>query len=285
MDLKSYVKALRPEQWYKNLLVFLAIIYSSGLFDTGKFVLTLVGFASLSLLSSANYVFNDLMDRNSDSRNPLKKSRPIASGKISPETSFILFAVLLATGFIVSFLLNRGFFLLMAIFVAISAAYNVFLKKEIFLDILVIAVNFVIRAVSGALIIKVYISPWLILCPFFLSIFISTGKRKAEISILGKSAADHRSTLLHYTEKITDPLMTIATTTLVISYTLYALTVDAKLLLTLPMVLYGILRYLYFIYTKPLIAANPELVFRDGRLMLSLVLWLVLTFFVIYSNL
>ena len=282
--INRYIKVLRPEQWYKNLLVFLAILYSFNLFNLHKFIVTFLGFVALSILSSANYVFNDIIDKENDSKNPLKKSRPIASGKISSNGAYLLFVVLLVIGFSFSFILYSKFFLLMLTFVAVSTIYTLFLKKEIFADILVIAVNFVIRAVSGALIINVYISPWLILCPFLLSLFISLGKRRAEISTFGKNAALHRATLSYYTKSLTNSLMTITTTTLVISYTFYTLSVDNKLLFTLPVVLYGIFRYFYFIYAKPSIAASPELVFKDARFMLSLILWFALTLAILYFN-
>lgn len=282
--LSKYIRILRPEQWYKNFLVFLAIIYSFNLFDFNKFIATFFGFVALSSLSSANYLFNDIIDKKSDSKNPLKKSRPIASGRISIHVGYVLLLILLAMGLIISLILDYKFFLTMAAFIIISSAYTLFLKKEIFVDILVIAVNFVIRAVSGALIINVHVSPWLILCPFFLSLFISIGKRRAEISTLGKNAPIYRNTLSYYTEEITNSLMIITTTALVISYTFYTLSVDNRLLFTLPFVLYGIFRYFYFIYTKPIIAANPELVFRDARFMLSLVFWLVITFSILYFN-
>lgn len=282
--ISKYIRILRPEQWYKNFLVFMAIIYSFNLFDFNKFIATFLGFAALSVLSSANYLFNDIIDKKSDSKNPLKKSRPIASGHISVNAAYILLLILLAMGLSISFILNYKFFLTMAVFVASSGAYTLFLKKEIFVDIFVIALNFVIRAVSGALIINVYVSPWLILCPFLLSLFISVGKRRAEISTCGKNASMYRNTLSYYTEELTNSMMVITTTALVISYTFYTLSVDNKLLFTLPFVLYGIFRYFYFIYTKPIIAANPELVFKDARFMLSLAFWLVTTFSILYFN-
>jgi len=284
MESINYIKALRPEQWYKNILVFLALIYSSNLFDPNKFLMALLGFAVLSILSSANYALNDMFDKSSDSKNPLKRHRPIASGKISLREASMMIFVLLATGFLLSSIVNLQFFLLMALFVAVSGAYTFFLKKQILSDILVIAVNFVIRAVSGALIIDVYVSPWLVLCPFFLSLFISIGKRKAELSILGKDAAKHRATLSYYKEEVANSLMMITTAILVIAYTFYTLTVDAKLLITLPVVIYGIFRYYHFISQKPMIAANPELALTDKKFTLALIMWLILTFVVLYVN-
>lgn len=284
MDLDKYAKTLRPWQWYKNMLVFLAIIYSFTIFDFNKLALSFFGFVALSILSSANYIFNDIVDKTSDSKNILKKSSPIASGKITINTAFLLILILLAAGFFMSFILSQKFFLLMILFFANSSAYTLFLKKKVLADILAIAANFVIRAVSGALIIDVYVSPWLVLCPFFLSLFISTGKRRAEISTLGKNAATCRNTLSQYTEKIMNSLMIVTTTILIIAYTIYTLTVDIKLLFTLPVVIYGIFRYFYFVYKKPLIAANPEQAFKDKRFMLSLILWFVITLAVLYTN-
>lgn len=285
MEISNYIKTLRPEQWYKNLLVFLAIIYSFSLLDFKKLNMAFLGFIVLSVLSSANYIFNDIIDKKNDVKNNLKSDRTIASGKVSIKNAFAIFFGLLAAGWLASFGLGYNFFLLMVSFVAISTAYTLYLKKEMFVDILAIAINFAIRAVSGAVLIGVYVSPWLILCPSFLSLFISVGKRRAETSILGKNALKYRSTLSYYTEDLTNSLMIITTTILIVSYTFYTLSMGNKLILTLPVVLYGIFRYFKFVYQNPLTASKPELVFKDARLMLALILWAFMTIALLYLNL
>ena len=283
MNVIDYVKMMRPEQWYKNLLVFLAVFFSFNLFNFNKLMLSFFGFIILIMLSSANYILNDVADRRNDLQDISKKSRMIASRKISVQNAVIFSVILFSAGLFLSYLINLKFFLLMLLFAIISTAYSFYLKKEIFADILLIAVNFAIRAAAGAVIIGVYISPWLILCPFFLSLFLSVGKRRVELANLGKKAAMHRNTLSYYTQEITTALMIITTTILIIAYTFYTLTVDNKLMFTIPIVLYALFRYFQFVYANSKIARNPELALIDKRFVAALILWTAITFAVLYS--
>ncbi len=283
MGVFDYVKIMRPEQWYKNLLVFLAVFFSFNLFNFNKLMLSFFGFIILITLSSANYILNDIADRKNDLQDVSKKSRLITSGKISVQNAVIFSIILFSAGLVLSYLTNLNFFLLMLFFVIISTAYSFYLKKEIFADILLISINFAIRAVAGAVIINVYISSWLILCPFFLSLFLSVGKRRVELANLGKKAVMHRNTLSYYTEEMTTALMIITTVILIVAYTFYTLTVDYKLIFTIPVVLYALFRYSQFIYTNSKIARNPELVLTDKRFVAALILWTAITFAVLYS--
>ena len=265
------------------MFVFFAVFFSFNLFNFNKLMLSFFGFIILIMLSSANYILNDVADRRNDLQDISKKSRMIASRKISVQNAVIFSVILFSAGLFLSYLINLKFFLLMLLFAIISTAYSFYLKKEIFADILLIAVNFAIRAAAGAVIIGVYISPWLILCPFFLSLFLSVGKRRVELANLGKKAAMHRNTLSYYTKEITTALMIITTTILIIAYTFYTLTVDNKLMFTIPIVLYALFRYFQFVYANSKIARNPELALIDKRFVAALILWTAITFAVLYS--
>ncbi len=282
MDVKSYIEILRPEQWYKNLIVFAALFFSFNLFDISKLILTFIGFIIMCLLSSANYIFNDITDKRRDFHNYIKKQRPVASGKVSIKYAIILMSILAIMGLLGAYLLNRQFFVLSVLFIILTSFYSLFFKNIVFIDILLIAINFVIRAVAGAFIINVFISPWLVLTPFFLSLFLSIGKRRAELSSLGKSAVRHRNTLMFYPEDLTNSLLTITTTLVVITYALYTVSVDNKLLLTLPFVMYAIFRYFSLIYSNSAIAIRPELVFKDLKFMIALIMWTATAFIVLY---
>jgi len=283
MEVFDYVKIMRPEQWYKNLLVFLAIFFSFNLFNFNKLMLSFFGFIILITLSSGNYILNDIADRRNDLQDISKKSRLITAGKIPVKNAVIFSIILFAAGLFLSYLISLNFFLLMLFFAIISTAYSFYLKKEILADILLIAVNFAIRAAAGAVIINVYISSWLILCPFFLSLFLSVGKRRVELANLGKKAVMHRNTLSYYTEEMTTALMMITAVILIAAYTFYTLTVDNQLIFTIPVVLYALFRYSQLIYTNSKIARNPELVLTDKRFAAALILWIAITFAVIYS--
>jgi 4-hydroxybenzoate polyprenyltransferase len=274
--IKDIIRICRPQQWYKNLVIYLALIFTIQLFAPGQFLLVTYGFISLCMVSSANYVLNDIIDRSRDRLNPEKKKRPIAAGRVRVWEAGIVAAVLAVAGLVIAYRLSILFFGAAGLLLIFTQIYSLFLKNAVFVDILSIAVNFVIRAVAGALIINVRISPWLILCTFFLSLFLSAGKRASEVIFMGSRAAKHRETLDGYTKEITDMLTTITTTLLIISYSLYSFLSDFHwLLLTLPFALYTILRYKYLIITGSPIGRRPELAFTDWKMMAGIALWSV----------
>jgi len=267
--MKEIFKLMRIAQWYKNLVIFLPIIFAKYLLLDGIWK-TFLGFIALCLISSANYAINDIIDRKADRKNPEKKSRPVAAGKISVPSAWLLAAVLGISALVISVFLSRAFMFSVAALFLLTLAYSLWLKHEAFADVIVISANFVIRAVSGVFITNVRLSPWLILCPFFLALFLAVGKREAEAKKLGKNAVSHRENLSVYTPGLTKALTGISATLLIISYSLYCfLSIYPKLMLTIPFALYIIFRYLYLIDSGSDIARNPEKMFKDRRIMIS----------------
>src|SRR3989338_1842583 len=177
----DYLSMCRANQWYKNLVIFLTVIFVNWSALTGKIPLLLLGFASLSLVSSSNYIINDLVDLKNDKHHPEKKSRSIASGKVKPTYAGIIAAVLAIAASSIAYSISLNFLYCVLLLFAITQIYSFLLKHEVFVDILLISSNFVIRAASGAIILGVFISPWLILCTFFLAMFLSVGKRHADL--------------------------------------------------------------------------------------------------------
>ncbi len=273
-----YIRILRPQQWYKNLVVFLALVYSGNLLNLSLFQGTVLGFVSLCLISSSGYILNDVLDRRYDKRHPEKSKTPIASGEISVINAVLYAATLLVIGLVLAFYLNLYFLSSMVLLFVLTLLYSIFIKHIAFLDILVIAINFVIRAVSGAYLINVYISPWLIMCPFFLSLFLSAGKRRAESLF----ASRFKPVLKAYTKEITSTLIVITATILILTYTLYTMSVNETLMFTLPIVLYGIFLYLGFIFKNEKVARYPFLVFKDYRMITIIVFWIIITVLVLY---
>lgn len=283
-QIKHVLKLLRPAQWYKNLLVFVPIIFSGNLLHANMLLLTFVGFMSLCAVSSANYVINDIIDKKRDKKHPEKRKRPIAAGKIKLWQAIVLTIILLVVSVGLAAPLNINFFYAVAVIFGISLIYSLLLKKEPFVDIILIGILFVVRAVSGALIIDVAVSPWLIACVFFLAIFLITGKRHADLHLLGKSAKKHRANLEMYTPEITNALMIIATVLLTASYSLYSFLSDntSYLIFTLPFALYLIFRYFFLVYSGSKIARHPERVFLDIRMDIGMLLWAAVTFVILY---
>ncbi len=176
----QYARILRPEQYYKNLVVFLAIYFSGNILNPSKVVATGIGFVVLCLLSSANYIINDIVDKTRDKYNKEKAGRPIASGKVTVQQGAAIALALAIISLAASYLISKEFFLFALSFFLLTSLYTFLLKKEVFLDIIAIASNFVIRAMAGAAIIGVKSSPWLIVGTFFLALFLAAGKRKSE---------------------------------------------------------------------------------------------------------
>lgn len=283
-SISGYLQLIRIRQWYKNLVVFLALFFSGNLFNLPLVYLSIMAFFSLALVSSANYIINDLVDLKRDALHLEKKFRPLASGKIKKNTAILLAAILLCFGLLIAINLTSTFIYLVLLLILISQAYNFFLKNLVFADILTIATLFVIRAIAGAVAIEVKVSPWLILCPFFLSLFLSVGKRQAELQLLQENAKATREVLPDYNPALTNSLLIISTTLLITSYALYSfLSTHPNLLYTLPFALFVIFRYYYFITANSVIARHPERIVGDKAIILGIIFWIIATMGLVYS--
>lgn len=280
--IKDVIRLLRPKQWYKNLVIFLPLIFSGKLFVLRPVEFALLGFVALSLASSGNYVVNDIVDRASDALHPEKKNRPIASGRINRYSGwligFILFSLSLSLGFWIDFVVAQreipAFALTIIALVVSTQFYSFRFKKEPFADILFISINFVLRAIAGAFVIGLGISPWLVLCTFFLALFLAVGKRGSDLALLGADAHKSREVLAHYTQGLVHALMIVATALLVMSYSTYAVLVNKGLLLgTLPFALYVIFRYFALVESGSPIPRHLERMMQDRKLTVGILLW------------
>lgn len=278
------IRVLRPQQWCKNLLVFLPIIFSQNLTNAQALLNTIIAFVSLCAVSSSSYVLNDIADRKEDRLNPEKKDRPIAAKRMSVPAAVLLALSVGAAGFLVALLLPVEFLVSVLTLFGLSQLYTVWLKHEAFADIILIATNFVIRAVSGAFAIQVWVSPWLIVGVFFLALFFIIGKRRSELAFLKSKAKRHRKVLAAYTPEIITQLSSLATTSLVLSYTLYVFFGQHQMLfITLPFALYAIFRYEALIAEGSSIARHPHRMFTDTRLMIAIILWVATTIGILYA--
>lgn len=278
----DHINLMRVRQWYKNLVIFLAIFFSGNILKTDMLIPTMIGFAALCLISSANYIINDIIDMKSDRNHPEKRHRPLASGRISIAEAVISAIILVSLAGIISYNIGTLFFISIIILFCLTTAYSLFLKDEPVLDILLIAANLVIRTVAGVLIIDVYMSPWLVLCPFFAAIFLAVAKREADLKLLEDKAFTHKKVLKFYSKKITDSMMDIAAACVIISYALYALSKTSLMLLTIPFAVYTIFRYYALALEGSEIVRSPENIYKDIRLMLSLMLWSIVLIMIRY---
>lgn len=267
----SLFSLMRPNQWYKNLVVFLALLFSSNLANISLLYISFIAFLSLCFVSSANYIVNDIFDRDSDKRHPEKRHRLIASGKLSGmKASF--FAIFLI---VLSFALSPNFLFLLsviAIFI-LTFAYSAFFKQVVFLDILFIATNFVLRAVAGALAINVWISPFLVLLPFLLSIFLSAGKRYSDFLLIKKSKYSQGSLRI---------IIYSSFALSILSLLIYSVFTDFWMLLTVPIAFIAMLQYSRLIFKGSRIARHPHLLFGDVFFLFLLFLFVFISFFAVY---
>ena len=273
------IKALRPKQWSKNVLLFAALLFSFRFLDSASVVRTLIGFLSFSFISSAGYVFNDIRDREADANHPTKRLRPIASGALPVPAAWALMALVCLAGFAVALWLSPAFALIALLYLASTLSYSVYFKHYVIIDIMMLSVGFLWRAVAGAVVLGVLISPWLLVCTGFFSLFLGFNKRRGELDLLKDGADAHRRNLAEYSPALLDEFQAITTSGTVISYALYCVLAAPTpwLLLTLPYVLYVIFRYIYLVQQKAEGGDPTSTLFKDIPILVCAVLYAVTT--------
>jgi len=288
--LTAVVVSLRPRQWVKNLFVFGGLIFAQRLFTAAVWP-ALAAFAIFCALSGAVYLLNDVADRAKDRLHPDKRERPVAAGRLTPGQAVTTAVVLVVLGLAVSAWLSSRFAVAAVAYVGLLAAYSVWLKHIVIVDVLVVAAGFVLRAAAGALVIGVAISGWLLICTSLLALFLALGKRRHEVLTLGDGAALHRPILAEYSPGLLDQMIAVVTASTVTAYALYTMSPEtvAKfhtplLPATLPFVLYGIFRYLYLLYRRRLGGNPSEIVVRDRALLVNGLLWLATVLVIIYGT-
>lgn len=237
----------------------------------------ILAFVFFCMLSSGEYLINDVLDRERDRIHPVKCKRPIASGELKVAQALTVAILLIVLALLGSYLIiNTKFFIISASYVVLVLLYSLVLKHLVIADVLAISVGFVIRAVAGCLAIDVFVSPWLIICTFLLALFLVLGKRWNELVVLSDAAESHRTNLSSLSTNMLDKLIGIVTGALIVSYMLYTSSAeDYSLLLTIPFVIYGLFRYLYLVHQKERLA-EPEAVFKDKAMLINLAIWVIL---------
>jgi 4-hydroxybenzoate polyprenyltransferase len=264
-------------------VIFIALFFTGGLFNHPFLWLTVFGFISLSLVSSSNYIFNDILDFKSDRFHPEKKKRPITAGRISVITASLIAVVLLSLSLFIAYNLSGYFFLSIISLFILTSAYSFGLKNEPFLDLILIGTNFVIRAASGAFIIAVVISPWLIIIAFFLALFLAVSKRKSDSILIGKNAEKHKSVFSVYTSQIIDLITGISVSVLLIAFSLYSfLRGHNILMILLPFITYMLFRYIHLVNSGSVIGRHPHMIYKDARLLFAGIISFIILMVVFY---
>lgn len=283
-NLKKIISLLRINQWYKNLLIFIAIFLAGELLNINLFLKIVGGFFVLAFASSSTYIINDIVDIKKDILHPEKKNRVLASGKIKTRNAKIISGVLLIFSLFLAFLLKPLFVLFPIILFLSTNLYTFYFKNYAIIDLYFIAFNHVLRAVAGAFLISVSISSWFILFIFLLAMFLAIGKKRADLFVLGKNAKKHKKVYEIYNKKFIDWLIIILLNSLFMSYILYTfMAYESKyFMLTIPFASFLIFRYLYFVSVNHKIARKTEYIFLDKQMIVGLLLWFISAFITIY---
>jgi 4-hydroxybenzoate polyprenyltransferase len=288
------LRTMRPKEWIKNAWVFAAIVFSEERLwlDPPSVLAALGAFALFCMTASAIYLLNDLVDIEKDRAHPKKRNRPLASGRLSPRVAMVVAAVLVGLALPAAFALDLSAFTpgsrpdvdfglaLVAYALVPGLAYSFTLKNVVILDIFTIAAGFVLRAVAGAMVLDITITPWLVICMGLLALFLGVSKRRAELVLLQDGASGHRRILDEYSLPLLDQMISIIIAATVIAYTLFTATAPTLphepfpvMMVTVPLVVYAIFRYLYLMHRQAGGGSAADLVLRDVPLAVSIVLW------------
>jgi 4-hydroxybenzoate polyprenyltransferase len=280
-SIKALITTMRPRQWLKNTIIFAALVFDRQLsIENWPAVLrTFLGFVIFCLLSGAVYIINDIADLEADKQHPIKKNRPLASGKLSVNVARGFAIITLLIIIPLSFLLFPAFGIVAVSYLVLNLAYSNWIKNIPLLDVFAIALGFVLRILAGVTLIEVArFSPWLYVVTTLGALYIGFGKRRAELALLADRANSHRKVLDGYTLPLLDQLITIVSGTTIIAYSLYTFSApnmpdNHTMMLTIPFVMYGIFRYLYLIQVKHRGGAPEEVLFSDHPLQITIILW------------
>lgn len=287
--LQGLIQSLRPQQWTKNLFVLAALPFGLKLFDTAAVALALAAFVVFCALSGVVYLVNDLYDREADRLHPVKRMRPIAAGVLAPGTAAMAAALIAAGALGAALAIGPRFAAAAAAYLTLFYLYTRWLKHLVIVDVLSIAIGFVLRTYAGAVAIHVPVGDWLLVCTVLLALFLGLSKRRHEITLLASSAADHRRILDEYNPYLLDQMIGVVTASTLMAYIIYCTSADTverfgthNLVLTIPFPIYGILRYLYLVHRRDGGGNPSELLITDRPLLICVGLWGLVTALVIY---
>jgi 4-hydroxybenzoate polyprenyltransferase len=284
------IRSLRPEQWTKNLILFGGLLFGQRLFDVPSVLYASAAFVIFCALSGVVYLLNDVADRDGDRVHPLKRHRPIASGALQTSTALVAAAAIGLLALVAAFLLRIQFGFFAAAYLALLTFYSGPLKHVVIIDVLTIAIGFVLRAAAGAVAIDVPISNWLLFITILGALFLALSKRRHELVLLADGATGHRPILQEYTPYLLDQMIAVVTASTLVAYAFYTVSPDTvekfhtnHLGLTLPFLLYGIFRYLYLVHQKEGGGSPSEMLLNDRPLLACVALWALAVALIIYG--
>ncbi len=290
LTMRALLKTMRPRQWVKNVVVFAALIFDVKFMQPEPLLRTVVAFVLFCLVSSAVYLLNDLVDIEKDRVHPTKRYRPLAAGVLEPWVAVVAMLLLLGVSIPIAFAMDWMLGVILLSYFVLNVGYSFYLKNVVILDAMTVAAGFVLRVAAGAVVVDVArFSPWLYMGITMIALLIALGKRRAELMSLAGEAGNHRVILDDYTLPFLDQLLGIVTASTIVFYSFYTFSAENLpdnhlMMLTVPFVLYFLLRYLYLIHVRKLGGSPDELLFKDKPLFISAVLWGLFSVGVLYLS-
>jgi 4-hydroxybenzoate polyprenyltransferase len=289
--IKALILLLRPAHWVKNVFVLAPLVFAQKLTDPEAVRLALLAFIAFCLASSAVYIFNDIRDRAEDRLHPLKRNRPLAAGTVSVQLAAVLAIAMAAGALGIAVGLGTGFLLVLTTYLVLNQLYSLGLKHVVILDVMIVSLGFVLRVIAGGLAIDVRVSAWLLLCTFFVALFLAFSKRRHELMLLANEASEQRPVLSHYSAAFLDQMINVVTASTVVAYAMYSISPETiekfhtrYLIYTIPMVLFGIFRYLYLIYQRQTGRNPTEAILRDPPFMINILVWATAVVWIVYEG-
>ena len=273
----NLLKLMRPKQWVKNFFVIGPLIFSLGFLDPKKILSSFIAFILFCLISSTVYIMNDIVDIEKDKMHPKKKNRPLASEAIKIPTAIVSLLILLSISLIGSYLINFGLFIIMILYFINNILYSFKIKHVVIIDVISIAIGFILRVIAGGIAIDVTLSGWILLCTFFISLFLGFEKRKNEILKLQGNANEHRKILDDYSEDLLNQISNICVPCTLVSYAIYTFIghPNPYMMLTNLFVVYGLFRYKYLVIKKGEGGSPTEALITDKALIINIILWAI----------
>ena len=287
----ALIKLLRVKDWAKNLFLFIPLFFSGELFDRTIYIPLLLGFLAFCFVASSIYIINDLRDIEDDKKHPEKSLRPLASGSVSKTVAVVLSVVLLIAGFTLGFIVKEKFVFILGIYFLLNLLYSFGLKTIAILDIVLIAIGFVLRVKAGAVIIVVGLSQWLTIMVFLLALFIAIGKRRDDVLLKISSGTDMRKSVKGYTLELLNVMLALVCAVIVVAYLMYTLSPEVlnrmgtyRLYYTCLFVIAGIMRYLQIIYVQAAAGSPTKVLYKDRFIQITLLLWVISFYLIIYTK-
>jgi 4-hydroxybenzoate polyprenyltransferase len=277
---------MRPAQWLKNGVVFAGLVFGGKLLEPASVASATLAALAFCLLSSGFYLVNDVRDRDADRLHPVKRLRPVPAGELAPRTAGLLGVILVVAALLASALLSWSLLLVFVAYAGLMTAYNLGVKEIAILDVFAIAAGFVLRAVAGAIAVDVSISPWLLVCTMLLALLIGFGKRRQELVDL-ENASEHRRNLSVYNQAMLDQSVAVTAAGTLIAYAVYTFDSESaqyhhRMMFTIPIVAYGVFRYLYLLYLGGKGGAPETMLLTDRPLLASVAAWAAVSAFLFY---